>query len=315
LRSGGEESLPLAEIRHRITRLTRNRNRNRSSTLHTNAATGDEWMRTSMPQYCEWDPRPLTELCATVQAARHTGSINNGTHAHDSASATSDLVLCGSGTGSRTSHGHALQEFAEQAALVELKVLLKHVLTKLGYDTTATSLIMNDDEDASTLTLGTFAVPELPHTFDPTRNQICTGNNNAPPSVYQNQNHQHALVVTTAASPHRIVHVNQAWLDLCGFSTHQQAEGQTFSIIQGPESNTSEGANMVRRCHETLQPQEAYLVNYTASGERFINHVTIGPLFQQQQHSSTHDKHQQPHNHHHHSGHPDWFVGILEKVT
>eukprot|EP00978_Attheya_sp_CCMP212_P032416 scaffold126374_cov63-Attheya_sp.AAC.4 len=267
-----------------------------------------------MPQYCDWDPRPLTQLCATVQAAR-TGT---GTQLHESASASvsasasasSDVVMCGSSP----PRSHVLQEFAEQASLVELRVLLKHVLTKLGYDPTATSLIMNGDGTREQDHYGnTFALHELPQTFDPSiraNNNVMHTHDEKNPLLFPLHEHE-ALVVTTAVSPHTIVHVNQAWLDLCGFSTRQEAEGQTFSIIQGPESNTFEAANMVRRCHETLQPQEAYMVNYTASGERFINHVTIGPLYPQSHPQyAAHNKDKPNHN-----MQPDWFVGILEKVT
>eukprot|EP00978_Attheya_sp_CCMP212_P044050 scaffold298867_cov71-Attheya_sp.AAC.1 len=263
-----------------------------------------------MPQYCDWDPRPLTQLCATVQAPR-TGT---GTQPHESASVSvsvsSDMVMCGS----NPPRSHVLQEFAEQASLVELRVLLKHVLTKLGYDPTATSLIMNGDKQDQDHG-NTLALHELPQTFDPSiRANNVMHMHEKNPLLFPLHEHE-ALVVTTAVSPHTIVHVNQAWLDLCGFSTRQEAKGQTFSIIQGPESNTFEAANIVRRCHETLQPQEAYMVNYTASGERFINHVTIGPLYPQphphpQPHHAAHNK-DKPN----HGGHPDWFVGILEKVT
>eukprot|EP00978_Attheya_sp_CCMP212_P041805 scaffold244438_cov27-Attheya_sp.AAC.1 len=136
------------------------------------------------------DPRPLTELCATVQAAR------TGTHPHESvsASASSDVVMCGS----NSPRSHVLQEFTEQASLVELRVLLKHVLTKLGYDPTATSLIMNgDDKQDHPIYGGTFALPDLPQTFDPSR---VTNNNNVmqdenPVLLLPSRDHE-ALVVT-----------------------------------------------------------------------------------------------------------------------
>jgi len=89
LRSGGEETLPLEEIRNSIGNLAQE-----SNLAH-------EWIMEDDKNVGEWDPRPLTHLCAQVLAGENT----------------------------------VLREFAQQAARVELQVLLKHTLSRLGYDT------------------------------------------------------------------------------------------------------------------------------------------------------------------------------------
>ena len=105
---------------------------------------------------------------------------------------------------------------------------------------------------------------------------------------------QHAIVVTTAKQPHTIVHVNQAWVDLCGF-TADEAYRKTFAIIQGPESDSHAAGTIARRCLGTLRPQETYLINYTKQKKRFINHLAIRPLTSSE-------------------GGVEWLVGILQEV-
>lgn len=217
-------------------------------------ADATQWIQTAQKNFvgCAWDPRPLTALCEKVLQQQP---------------------------------GHPMQPFAELAALTELKVLMKHALGKLGYETTHLS---GEGEGSSTMIPSKSPVvhhdmaPQLPKTWDEALNL--------------DRYEKFALVITTATRPNKIVHVNQAWVDLCGFS-RQQAQGKTFAIIHGPETNTQEGAAMVRKCHETLQPQQKVLVNYSATGERFLNRLTIGPLQLQQG-----------------SGPLEYMVGILQNV-
>lgn len=109
------------------------------------------------------------------------------------------------------------------------------------------------------------------------------------------EEHQ-AIIVTTASSPHRIVHVNHAWENLCGY-TKQEALHQTLRLLQGPHSNLETANTVAKKLDATHEPQECYLVNYTKSGREFINHVRAGPLFLNENDSA-----------------PLYMVGIVEEV-
>ncbi|KAG7338151.1 PAS domain S-box containing protein [Nitzschia inconspicua] len=88
-----------------------------------------------------------------------------------------------------------------------------------------------------------------------------------------------AVVVTTANQPHKIVYVNAAWVELCGY-TPEMAMGKTFSmLLHGQESNTAVAKLASKQCLETRLPHQFYVVNYTASGERFVNRITMGPIY------------------------------------
>jgi PAS domain S-box-containing protein len=91
--------------------------------------------------------------------------------------------------------------------------------------------------------------------------------------TYQNA----ALVVTTATSPFRIVHVNQAWTKLCGFS-QEQVLHQSLSVIQGPKSDVDQVKRMIAQVQSTRHEQETFVINYTSQGVEFMNHLRVGPL-------------------------------------
>ena len=86
-----------------------------------------------------------------------------------------------------------------------------------------------------------------------------------------------AIVVTTASAPHSIVHVNHAWEALCGYEK-MEAVDKTLSLIQGPETNERLAQATVEQLLSQHQPVDMYLVNYRKSGERFVNHVSMGPM-------------------------------------
>jgi len=54
-----------------------------------------------------------------------------------------------------------------------------------------------------------------------------------------------ARVVTSAQYPFPIVHVNDAWVRLCGYSA-DEAIGKTLKIIQGPGTNVNKIDSMVK---------------------------------------------------------------------
>jgi PAS domain S-box-containing protein len=102
-----------------------------------------------------------------------------------------------------------------------------------------------------------------------------------------------AVVVTTAASPHRIVHVNAAWEGLCGYS-RSEALDRTLSLIQGPDTNSQLASSTVQKVLSQQQVHDAYLINYGKDGRRFVNHLSMGLLSLE--------------------GENNFLVGVLEEV-
>eukprot|EP01023_Acetabularia_acetabulum_P011062 TRINITY_DN1505_c0_g1_i11.p3 TRINITY_DN1505_c0_g1~~TRINITY_DN1505_c0_g1_i11.p3 ORF type:complete len:165 (-),score=15.26 TRINITY_DN1505_c0_g1_i11:1651-2145(-) len=101
-----------------------------------------------------------------------------------------------------------------------------------------------------------------------------------------------ACVITEATAPFRICHVNQAWVDLCGF-TEGEAVGNTLSIIQGPSTSKA----TVFEMHQVIknrQPGVFMLVNYQKNGTPFFNKLGILPVEQ--------------------SGQVTHFMGLLQKL-
>lgn len=85
-----------------------------------------------------------------------------------------------------------------------------------------------------------------------------------------------AIVVTEAQAPFRIVSVNPAWENLCGF-TLNECHGQTLRCIQGPETNASAVTALMS---QLLRGEEAgtVLTNYTKTGRKFQNRLRVKPL-------------------------------------
>jgi len=105
LRSGGEEMLPRAEVHAAV---------NAAAAKAANTATEEAavaWCRETAAQSPDWEPRFLNELCVSVTMGQDT----------------------------------LLKDFAEQAAVAELKVLLAHVLQSAGFD--AAVVLQSDGEE------------------------------------------------------------------------------------------------------------------------------------------------------------------------
>lgn len=103
-----------------------------------------------------------------------------------------------------------------------------------------------------------------------------------------------ALVVTEANAPYRVVNVNNAWVDLCGYS-YVESKGKTLgNLLQGPKTDASATTAMM---HQLLHGEEVgiTLINYTKDGREFRNRLRAGPLLEGDR--VTH------------------FVGVLQEVT
>lgn len=90
------------------------------------------------------------------------------------------------------------------------------------------------------------------------------------------QEQDQAIVITEASPPFQIVHVNETWEGLCGY-TLEECRGKTLSLLQGRDTDLSATTSVVS---QLLRGEEsgAVLTNYTKEGRRFRNHLRVGPL-------------------------------------
>jgi PAS domain-containing protein len=144
-----------------------------------------------------------------------------------------------------------------------------------------------------------------------------------------------AIVITEPTRPFRIVHVNAAWEQLCGY-TRKEAYGQSLGyLLHGHDTDRPHITSML---HPLLQLQlpimddtmtgnssvvvesGTVVTNYTKTGRRFRNRVRIGPLFR----NDDDDYHTPPTTTttatatsfapHHQYRRPTHFVGVLQEI-
>eukprot|EP00618_Florenciella_parvula_P012903 CAMPEP_0119480564 /NCGR_PEP_ID=MMETSP1344-20130328/9309_1 /TAXON_ID=236787 /ORGANISM="Florenciella parvula, Strain CCMP2471" /LENGTH=471 /DNA_ID=CAMNT_0007514885 /DNA_START=131 /DNA_END=1546 /DNA_ORIENTATION=+ len=99
----------------------------------------------------------------------------------------------------------------------------------------------------------------------------------APNTLEQALSHsKEARVVTEAARPFRITHVNSAWTDLCGF-TQEEACGQTLRCLQGEDTDGNTVAQLVEDCNDG-KATSMEVTNYDKEGKKFRNFLQVYPL-------------------------------------
>jgi PAS domain-containing protein len=148
-----------------------------------------------------------------------------------------------------------------------------------------------------------------------------------------------AIVITENVRPFRIVHVNTAWENLCGYTKKEAYKQSLGSLLHGPETDIATITSMLfPLLHMTNQtntlPIEsgAVVTNYTKDGRRFRNRVRIGPLFGNNDHDNNVDsksigncfalpttkKNNAPTTHYysmiHQQQQPRYFVGVLQEI-
>mmetsp|Transcript_36184 Transcript_36184/g.88038 ORF Transcript_36184/g.88038 Transcript_36184/m.88038 type:complete len:451 (-) Transcript_36184:473-1825(-) len=94
-------------------------------------------------------------------------------------------------------------------------------------------------------------------------------------SVFSND--EDALVLTEAQPPYKIVHVNKAWCDMCGYSS-EEVEGMTNGILHGPNTDKDVTAHLMERIR-VAESVTATVVNYKKGGVPFVNQVQVEPVF------------------------------------
>jgi len=85
------------------------------------------------------------------------------------------------------------------------------------------------------------------------------------------------LVLCSATYPHQILHPNQPWLEMCGYSL-EEVEGLTNKILTGAETDPDAIAHLLE-CVRRAEPSVQTLVNYKKGGVRFVNQVRVLPVY------------------------------------
>ena len=88
-----------------------------------------------------------------------------------------------------------------------------------------------------------------------------------------------AQVLTSASPPFLITGVNNAWVQLCGY-TSAEAIGQTCKFLQCPET-ANETREALQQLHQAISEGRGVtvrLLNRKKSGERFLNELTLHVL-------------------------------------
>ena len=86
-----------------------------------------------------------------------------------------------------------------------------------------------------------------------------------------------AVVMTEPTYPYNITHVNTPWCEMCGY-TQEDVEGLPNSILHGPETDQSILDDLMSSVARG-EPTSASLINYKKGGTKFLNQVTVTPLF------------------------------------
>lgn len=96
-------------------------------------------------------------------------------------------------------------------------------------------------------------------------------------SSYKLDDDARAIVITDTKNPFRIVAVNAAWENLCGY-TREECQGSPVGrLLQGPETDMSSVTAMLSKLL-TGEDAGTVLTNYTKSGRKFQNNIRVGPV-------------------------------------
>jgi PAS domain S-box-containing protein len=85
-----------------------------------------------------------------------------------------------------------------------------------------------------------------------------------------------AMVITQGTSPFVIIHSNDNWSEICGYSA-EELVGRSFRFMQGPKTDLKISEYLVATALSRKAGQ-ATIVNYRKDGRPFNNYVRIFPL-------------------------------------
>lgn len=86
-----------------------------------------------------------------------------------------------------------------------------------------------------------------------------------------------ARVVTEPHHPFRVIHVNRAWEQLCGWRA-SEVQGKTMAILQGRDTDP-EVLRQVRATADSASRVQVLCVNYRKDGSKFLNRLQVSPLY------------------------------------
>lgn len=99
---------------------------------------------------------------------------------------------------------------------------------------------------------------------------------------FHNSYKHHAMAITETNPPFKIIDVNNAWMDLCGYS-RKAAVGSTLKLLQGPDTNVEAANKLVESlltekevAGDNSKEYETVLTNYRSDGRKFRNHIRVG---------------------------------------
>jgi PAS domain S-box-containing protein len=101
--------------------------------------------------------------------------------------------------------------------------------------------------------------------------------------------HIDEAIVITGASDGKIVHCNDAWVRMCGY-TREEALGSTNSLLQGARTDMAVADALDNALTHGAPEARAVLLNYKKGGERFWNDLVVLAV-------------------------PGFFVGFLKETT
>ena len=100
--------------------------------------------------------------------------------------------------------------------------------------------------------------------------------------------YDYPMVMTLANRPYTIVQVNERWENLTGYKKHEVVGNRSCSILQQSNGSSDASASSRSRNRKDMnqlmgpvlfqRPSCAMVVNYTKTGRRFRQYVTIYPL-------------------------------------
>ena len=132
------------------------------------------------------------------------------------------------------------------------------------------------------------------------------------PTTYEQavaDTHHRAIVITTATAPFKVVHVNEVWEGLCGFSRREALDKPIGRLLQGPATQRQVTTQLVSDLQRHPEmTHDLQLINYTKAGRKFHNHLQVGPLFSSSSSSSSMATTTVDHKK------VEFLVGILEEV-
>ena len=88
------------------------------------------------------------------------------------------------------------------------------------------------------------------------------------------------LVLCDKNAPHTILHPNQPWLEMCGY-TLEEVQGLTNKLLTGPETDLGHIGDLLR-CVRNEETSVQCIVNYKKGGRRFVNQVVTLPVYDEQ---------------------------------